>query len=437
MNFNNLQFTEEPGCKVHITFDVPAEENSKLYQEKLNQLAKHVQMKGFRKGKAPLNMVEKQYKETLKKDIRDDLIPMSIIESIKSYEKFDKENQSLLSISIVSAGEFEPDKEFHIETKVDITPKIELKKYKGISYKQKEAIVDENEVKEVLERTRERYATYETVESEANENNYVLVDYEGFDEEGKAIPQFKQTNYTMSIASDKCDKDLFKKIKESLAGSRANDEKTLEIVLPDDFEIEKFRNKKILFKIKVIAVKTKKLSELDDEFAKDLEFESLESMTQNAKESIKLKMEEEYSKEAEADFLESLRKENPIENISDYLIEEEYQRRQTAFGKVSKEKYCQVTGKTPEALEEEIRKLSKETVHSSLLLLDIAKKESITVSDEEFAAEIKKIAYYNNMSEEVVIDRLKKNRDLKSLEESILKRKALEFILKNAEIIKS
>lgn len=267
-----------------LTIEASAEEFDqaiqKAYQKNKNRISVH----GFRRGKAPLAIIEKMYgPEIFYEDAANEIIP-------EAYEKAAKESGlEIVSRPAIDVVQIEKGKPFIFTAHVAVKPDVTLGAYKGIEVEKKEITVTDEEVMNRIEREREQNARIIEVEDRPVQmNDIVVIDYEGF-VDGKAFEGGKAEDYSLTIGS----KTFIDNFEEQLIGKSLGEEVEVNVTFPEDYHAKDLAGKPAMFKVKIKEIKYKELPELNDDFAQDVsEFNTLDEY----KESIKAKIKENKEK---------------------------------------------------------------------------------------------------------------------------------------------
>ncbi|MDY6596809.1 trigger factor, partial [Clostridioides difficile] len=293
---------------------------------------------------------------------------------------------------------------------------------------------DEN-VDAKLQEMVEKNARLVSVEDKALEDgDTAIIDFEGF-ENGVAFDGGKGENYNLVIGSN----TFIPGFEEQLVGKKAGEEVEVNVTFPEEYHSQDLAGKPVVFNVKINDVKVKELSALDDEFAKDTsEFDSLDEL----KADVRAKLEEEAKNRADAEtrnsVVEKVAENTEIEipevmiqhQIDNMLNELNYQLQYQGFGL---QQLLEMTGRTMEELREERKEDAKKLVKSSLVLEAITKAEGIEATEEEFKAELEKMASAYNMEVEKIEASLR-DADKEDIKGQIKIRKTIDLLVDNATI---
>lgn len=434
MELTNFTAARRPGSIVALQYDVPPAETRRLYDRALQTFVREAQLPGFRKGKAPAKMVEERYRDRILAEAEDDLVRDSIRAALEK-EKIGREE-------ILSAPRMEKNVSFsleapvRIEAEVEVFPAIEARDYTGVKLTRRAAEVPDEAIEAEIGQLAERNATLVPVERPAAVGDVAVCDFEGKTPEGVPIPKGAGKDVSIKIGDGR----FLKEFESALEGMTIGESKEFQLTFPEDYSAEELRGKPAVFSLTLQALKERRLQPIDDDFAKDLEYENLAALRDRIAEWLKGRAETEIKQELEADLLENLRRTNPVEDLPATLVEDEVERRREGFERrlaemrVPTEKFFEISGKSRTEHEEEIRRLATETIHTALILRAVARTENLSVSDEDLSRAIAGTALQNDLSPEVLAQRLAAEGRLGLIKFDLLKRKALQFILEKAEI---
>ena len=407
-----------------ITVTVSPEEFEAAIVKVFNKNRKSIQIPGFRKGKAPRKIVEAMYGESVfYEDAINEVAPEAYFFSVK-----EKELKVVANPSIEDA-KVEDDKSLTLRFNAALYPEVELGQYKGLEAVRKEVKVDPAEIDMEVDQLRERNATIQTAERPAKFGDTVVIDYEGFID-GVPFEGGKGEKHNLEIGSN----SFIPGFEVQLIGTSAGDDTEVNVTFPEDYHAEELKGKPAVFKCHVHEVKEKLLPEADDEFAKDVsEFDTLAEFRQ----SIEDRLRKQKENKTRDDFLDLLLaqvvdgmkvdlNDAMVDQRAQQMVEDMAQRIQNQG--ISFETYLGWMGSNVADFTKSQHANAEKTIRQELALKKIADLEGITVSDEDKEEELKKLAEQYGMD----MDTIKNFMDTEMMEESILYKKAADFIIDNA-----
>lgn len=411
-----------------LTIEVPYEEFDKAVDQAYKKNKNKINVPGFRKGKVPRQMVEKMYgKEVFFEDAANIIIPDAYG---KAYDECEEEIVSSPKIDVV---QMEVDKPFIFTAEVALNPSVKLGEYKGIEIEKLDTEVTEADIDEQIEQERNRQARVVTVEGRAiKEGDTAVIDFEGFID-GEAFEGGKGENYSLEIGSH----SFIAGFEEQLIGKNTGEECDVEVTFPEDYHAENLAGKPAVFKCKIHEVKEKQLPELDEEFADDAGFDSVEEYKEDVKKKLVEKREKESKEQKEDAVIDAIIEkaemdipEPMIETQQRQLIDEFAQ--QLSMQGLSLEQYFMFTGMNRDMMMEQTKPRAEKKIKARLVLEAVADAEKMEVSEEEYENELKDMAESYKME----IDKLKDilaEADEKMIKKDLKIKKAIDFVVANAK----
>ena len=418
----------ENANEVKLEITVEAEEFENAMKKVYFQNAKYFNIPGFRKGKAPMNIVEKYYgAQIFYEDAFNEV-------ATEAYEEALTENKiDVVSRPEVDIAQMEKGKDLIFTAVVQTKPEVKLGKYKGIEIQKIEYKVDKKDVDHELEHMQEHNSRLVTVDDRPLENgDTATIDFEGF-VDGVAFEGGKAEGHELEIGSG----TFIPGFEEQLIGMELENEKEIKVTFPKEYFSKDLAGKDATFKVKLHDIKKKELPELDDEFAKDVsEFDTLEELKKSIKEKLTKNKEQREKYETEEAVLKAVCEDSKLD-IPSGMIEleidnmlKDFEQRLSYQG-LNLEQYLKMIGKTEEEMRKEYEPQAIEAIKSRLVLEAIMKAEKIEASEEEIKAKMEEMAKSYGKD----VEELSKNENLKNyLAEGIKSEKALEFIVNNAKV---
>ena len=418
----------ENANEVKLEITVEAEKFENAMKKVYFQNAKYINIPGFRKGKAPMNIVEKYYgAQIFYEDAFNDV-------ATQAYDEALEENKiDVVSRPTVDIIQMEKGKDVIFSATVQVKPEVKLGKYKGIDIKKIEYPVKDEDIEKELKKMQEKNARLITIEDRALENGDIAtIDFEGFTD-GVPFEGGKAEGHELEIGSGA----FIPGFEEQLVNMKINEEKEIKVTFPKEYFSKDLAGKEATFKVKLHEIKKKELPKLDDEFAKDVsEFDTLEEL----KADIKNKMEKDNEQKAKYETEESAIKavcdnvkidipSGMVDMEVDHMIQDISQR--LSYQGLKLDQYLKMIGKTEEEVRKEYEPQAIEAIKSRLTLEAIRNAEKIEASEEEIKEKLEEMA--KNYGKKV--EEIQDNEDLKNyIKEGIESEKAIDFIVKNAKI---
>ncbi|MCR5117810.1 MAG: trigger factor [Lachnospiraceae bacterium] len=413
-----------------LTVEVPAEELEKALDRAYNKTKNKLNVPGFRKGKAPRNIIEKMYgPEIFYEDAANDLVE-------REYEKaYDECGEDIVSSPEIEVVEIEKGKPFVFTATVALKPEIKLGKYKGVKIEKVETEVTDEEVDAAIEKERENSARTVAVDRPVKDKDLTVIDFEGF-VDGKAFEGGKGENYPLTIGSGV----FIPGFEEQLIGAKKGEEVEVKVTFPEDYQAEELKGKEAVFKCKVNEIKEKELPELDDEFASEVsEYDTFAEYKEATKKNLSEKKAEDAKTIKEDRVIEAIVEASEI-NIPEAMLETEKRQMVQDFAQriqsqgLSMQQYAQFTGVTAESLLEQAGPSAEKRIKSRLVVENIVKAEKIEVTEEEYEKELERLSESYQME----IDKLKEmiagnDKAVEQIKEDLAMQKAIDFVVSNAK----
>ena len=416
--------------EVKLSFEIEAEKFEDAMKKVYAKTAKYFTIPGFRKGKAPMAIVERTYGSSIfYEDTFNELVPDIYDEAIKE-NKIEAVSRPQIDISQMEKG-----KDLKFTAIVQIKPEVKLGKYKGIEIKKIEYTVSDKDVEHELGHMAEHNARLVTVDDRPVEKGDItIIDFAG-SIDGVAFEGGTATNQELEIGSNK----FIPGFEDQIIGMKVNEEKDINVTFPEDYFSKDLAGKEATFKVTLHEIKKKELPKIDDDFAKDVsEFDTLADLKADIKSKMEKENEERAKYESEEAAIEAVCKDVEVE-IPSGMIETEIDNmvkdieNKLSYQGLTLDQYLKLTNKTNESLRKEFDEQANKAVKSRLVLEAIIKAEDIKPDDKEVEEKVKEMAKNYSRPE----DELLKNEELKNYVTDNMKyEKAIAFILDNAKMKK-
>ena len=413
--------------EVKLTFNIEAEKFEEAMKKVYAKTAKYFNIPGFRKGKAPMQLVERQYGSAIfYEDAFNELVPEIYDNAIK------ENNVEAVSKPNIDIVQMEKGKELIFTAVVETKPEVELGKYKGIEIKKIEYTTSDKDIEHELGHMAERNARLVTVEDRAVENGDITtIDFEG-SIDGVAFEGGKAENHELEIGSH----TFINGFEDQIVGMKLEEEKDIKVKFPDDYFSKDLAGKDAVFKVKLHEIKKKELPKMDDEFAKDVsEFDTLAELKNSIKEKLDTQNVEKAKYETESEAIKAVC-DNAKLDIPNGMVEVEIDNMmkdmetRLSYQGLNMDQYLQMMNKTENDIRDNFKEQARESIKTRLVLEAIVKAEKIEATPEEITEKIKEMASQYGRKEE----ELQENEQLKEyLSASIENEKAIDFIVKNAK----
>ena len=426
-----LEKTENAN-EVKFEITVEAEKFEDAIKKVYFQNAKYFNIPGFRKGKAPMQIVEKYYgKEIFYEDAFNEVAQSALEEAIA-----ENKLEIVARPEVDNIVQMEKGKDLIFTVMLQTKPEAELGKYKGIEIPKIEYNVTDKDIEHELKHMQEHNSRLISVEDRpVKKGDIVTIDFEGF-ADGKAFEGGKAEDYELEIGSN----TFIPGFEDKIIGMKLEEEKDVNVKFPKEYFSKDLADKDATFKVKLHEIKKKELPKLDDEFAKDTsEFDTLDELKADIKKKLEKQNEDRTKYETEDAVVKALC-ENAKVDIPSGMIEAEVDRMYKDFENrllyqgAKVEQYLKMVGKTEEDIKKEYEPQAQEGIKTRLAIEAVVKAEKIEATDKEVEDKLKEMA--KNYGKENDEEFLKNENVRNYIKESIETEKAIEFLIKNAKIKK-
>ena len=400
------KLTKLESCRVQVDVVVDEASWKKAQEDSAKKLMKEVQVDGFRKGSAPEAIARRHIDQGKMLDNAINSLLPSIYKEIIEQDKVEPFAQPQVDVTKIS------DTNLEVRFIIVTAPQVKLGQYKGFELGKKEVKVSAKEVNEALDELRKQNASLVVKEGESALGDTVVMDFAGT-VDGKAFEGGSSQNYELELGSH----SFIPGFEEQLVGLKAGEHKDVNVTFPEQYTPE-LAGKAAVFACDIHEVKEKKLPELDDEFAKDLNkgHETLEALKEGTKKDLLAKKEQEAKREYLEKLYAAIAKDSKIE-IPQEMVEDQAQsmkkdmeQRMSQSG-LTLEQYLQFVGQKEEDFMAKLKEDAKKDITNYFVLEEVGRKEGLEVSDEELEFEFAKIADQYKMKIEDVKKALEKQLD--------------------------
>ena len=384
---------------VKLTVTVPQKEVQDNYNQIVNKYAKTIQIPGFRKGKAPVAVLERKFGEALKADIASDIIEKALEEVFSDIDKNDEANRPLpyAQPKMDEAPKLDVNSDFSFSLTYDVMPQVDVKHIESVTIKEPQVKIGEAELKEELEAIRERNAVViDKKDTEAAaKDDIATVDYWEIDDDGKEVDKSKREDFTFTIGSGQ---NIYQ-FDDDIVGMKKGETKTLVKSWDKEYEDKELAGKTKKIGVTLKTLKLRKLPDLDDELAQDVneKYKTLADMKADITKNLEAALANRLREIKANALLEQLVEKNPItlpKSMLDAEIDARWrmtaQRFQTSPEQL--EKLVASSGQTKEEMLKQWAGDSEKMLKSRLIVENLLKARNIAVTPEEVEAEYAKIA---------------------------------------------
>ncbi len=414
-----------------LTIEVPAEKFEEAVQHSYNKNKGKFNIPGFRKGKAPFNMIKKMYGVgVFYEDAVDEVIDASYPDAAK------ESGLEIVSRPSISIEEIEEGKAFVYTAVVAVKPEVTLGEYKGVEVQKTKSEVTEEDIETEIKRAREKNSRLITVEDRGIEDgDQVTIDFDG-SVDGKRFEGGKAEDYPLTIGSH----TFIDNFEEQLIGKTTGEECEVNVTFPAEYHVEELKNKPAVFKVKVKEIQRKELPEANDDFASEVsDFDTMEEYKKDLTEKLQAEKIE-AAKTADENKVVDKVIENATMEIPDQMVEEQvngmvndYARRLESQG-ISFKQYVEITGMTAEKIGEQMKPQAIKRIQTRLVLEAVVKAENITADDAAVEEQFDKMAEDFKMDKEQIKGMFGEEQ-MAQLKEDLAVQKAIDFLVAEAKFV--
>jgi trigger factor len=433
----NIKTDDINATRKALVVTVSADEIEKEHDTILGDFAKEARLPGFRPGRAPKPMVAKRFAREIGEELKKRVVSNAYRQAVK------ESGVEVFQPVDLKGDEIERGRDNELNFVVDINPEFNLPEYKGIPLPKTDTEVKDDEVERTIDTLRQQRADYSVVEREAQKGDYVKLSYEG-KVDGRPIAEIAedrpifgtQTGTWEEVGSEDAGIPGFT---DQLAGLKAGDKNEIKVSFPAEFPHEALAGKDAVYSVEMIEVREKKLPEIDDEFLKGLNVESLDQLKEQIVEELagRKKMDGRARQRQQLgdtllERIEFAVPESAIEMETDGLLRQIIER--NIRQGVSEEEL----EKHKEQIFEESRKSAVKRIKLRMILMKIAEAEKIKIENEDVQRHLMQEAMQRGMRPDDLVKEMRKDEHVvQAMRQNILFDKTLDFLLEEANISES
>lgn len=419
------------GSKYEVKITKEKDEISTLKKEVMANLKKNVKVDGFRPGHVPDSIIEKNYEGNIKEEIANKVIDADYAEIL--------EKEGIKPIDYLKIKEFNlDDNKLELIAEIQVMPEIKLGNYKGIEAEKETAEITDEVLEKELERLTEASGKLKEIEEgiAAAADDVVNINFEGF-VDGEAFQGGKAEGFDLKLGS----KSFIDNFEDQIIGHKKDEEFDVNVSFPAEYHAADLAGKPSLFKVKINTIKRLEKPELNDEFAKEQNFENLEELKTKTKERLaeseKVKADNEFQNKVLDQVVN-----NAEFDIPEVLIEREIEQRLRQFDSqlrmqgMDLAKYVEMTGQSIDSVKEPMKKEAEKAVRADLVISEISKQENISVEADEVESKIEEVATMYGMEKAQLVNEAKRagnyNNFVNNIKYDLIARKTIEFLMKEA-----
>lgn len=430
----NITVEKLPNCMATLSVQVPSEKHSAARSAIVGNYVRQAALPGFRKGKAPRSVIEKRFKEEIEREVNDKIVNESLREAIQ------QENLNVLNVAEFKPGET-TDGSLNFTVKLVLAPEFALPDFKGLEVTVPKIEIQESDIDDVIQRQREQMATLRAVEDQAaGKGDFVNIDYSGKLEDRpltEVLPEAEHfiaenTGFMLKLI----DENFVPGFCVQLEGIKTGETREVKVTMPGEGINDAIAGKEVVYTVTAGEIKVADLPELNDEFAARLaEGKNLEELRGIIRSNSEVQAAQKDLEQKRIAAMTALREKIDFE-LPENVVNNAAQRRVNELVKMNIDR-----GLTQEMIVENEGAIlqaagdqAKVDVKDEFLLMEVVKKESLQVTQQDMVQRISSIAYRAKSTPQKVIKSLQKNQGLENLQHSILLAKALDVLVQHANI---
>lgn len=396
-----------------LEIEVPKETVDEEFEAAYQKFRSEAKIPGFRKGKAPMDMVKRRFRGAIQREVLETLVP-------KAYEDAVSETDlSPISLPEVKDIEFKEGTALKFKAEIEVKPEVEVRDYKGLEVVKGVVEITDRDVEQSLNYLREDFAELHPVQREAKLYDYLVVDLIK-DQNGK---EDQLQNHELFLDPH----NMIKEFQEALVSSRVGDKKEFEVDYPPDFHNKQLAGKKVKYEITVKEVKEKVLPEADDNFAKQAgKFSTVAELKSKIKDGLVKKAQRDAEVQVKNDLISQVIKRNPFEvpeTLINYYMDSLIKDLKSKYKKVDEQK-----------VRKDYREIAIGHIKWDFFFHQIAGKENIKTNKEDLEVWIDAFARDYRMKIEDAKKLVENPSQIKRIREDLLEKKVLDFLRRSAKI---
>jgi trigger factor len=382
----SYQIQQVNDCTKKLTFNFETLDLTNEIKQALKEKQKTVNMKGFRKGKAPLDMVEKFYGPQVESDALNKFVQNQLFEAI------DKEDIKVVGYPSFENMNYDSGKSVSFDAVVEIFPEVSLGDLGKFSFKKDKVELADDEVEK--QRKNHLNSKAETVEIEdetvaLKDGHLSIINFEGELESGDKPDNMKGEDFVLEIGSNQ----FIPGFEEQMIGMKKGEKKTLEVTFPEDYQADDLKNAKVKFHVELLEIKEKQFPDFTDELAKELGFESVSDFEEKTKNNLLEQKDKAAKQKLNQEILEKLVEANAFDVPVALIAQQEKHLKEDVKRNLTQQGFNEgMLGDYFEKWKDDLREKATFQVKSGLILDTFAKEHKIEATDEDFDKKLEEVA---------------------------------------------
>lgn len=407
---------------IEVDADVVSTELEKAYKK----IAQTANVKGFRKGKVPKSILQQQYGPKAEYDASGPLINNSLYKAL-----IDNDIEAVSQPEVVQAGAVADGQPYQYEAEVDVKPDVVAQNYTGLDLEKEKLDFDASAVETQLQQMVESKAQLEvTSRKKAREGDTVIIDFEGFID-GTAFDNGSASDYQLELGSN----SFIPGFEDQLVGLKREQEAEINVTFPEAYGSEELAGKDAMFKVLVKEIKEKVIPKLNDEFAKEMDAESLDDLKNKVEENLLNQEKQRIDGQLQESLMQKLVENNPFD-VPEGMITNQLHYLKDNFSQRLKSQgmSLEMLGMNDEAFNSSYREMAVQQVKGELILDAIARQEEIVAEEDDIDAKLNEFAEQSNTPMEQVKKYFENEQALAGLKGQVVQEKVSKFIQEHANI---
>jgi len=417
----------EKGCKKVIDVVVDSETIEKAKSKTIKSIKENAVVNGYRKGKVPEEIIKTQFADKIKEEVLKEAVNNSYMEIMKELQL------KIVTDPNIAEIKYNENNEILYKIIVEVAPEFEISDYKNIKIKEKKSgEITEKDIERELNKLRQYRGTLKKAEHEkVKEGDFAVVSIAAFID-NQAVAELTTENYTINVGSN----TVLKEIEDGIKGMKREEEKEIKLTFPEDYFNKNYAGKKALFKVKLNEINEMQLPEANDEFARTIgNFNSISELKDKIKEELQKQIDIDLKNYKIDQIIEKLLQENDFDIPEGLVIMEMNNLTSRYIDNLAKQGLTlEKIGRTRDEIFISTRKQAENNIKLIYMLLEIAKREKIEVTDSDIENEIKKTAIEMKQDAEQLISQLKARGNWELFRTNLLEEKVIEYLLSVAKV---
>jgi trigger factor len=402
-----------------LDVEVPADEVEGHLEDVARGIQRRASRPGFRKGHMPLDMIRQQFADSVEQEFLETFVPRFANQAIQEAEL------NPVVPPLVRNLQFSPGQPMKFEAVVDVRPEVEAKDYRGLPVSRRQKAITDDDVARVLAELREDSAVFVDLDRPAERGDVVLLDSTRLDANGRRLPGTRAKGRRIGLGAP----DVLPDLENALLGSQSGQERTFELHYPAEYPVTELAGQTARYVVNVKKIQEKKLRDLDDNLARDVfKLESLEALKARIRENLEGEEQTRVRRELEGVVAGELIRRNPVElpeRMVQWMLDRVIQ--DATEGRA-------VGDELRKEMEQRYRAGVERSLQREILLDAVARQEKLSVTDDDVAAEIQRMAQADPRQASRVRARYQTAERRQALKESLLERKALDWLIDAADV---